>query len=78
MADINSFQDRLIDVVGGVAGSAINSAAGSQIDKLKADAEELKQMTKAYLAAQMTLQFIATCAIVGTFLLAVSNHKKGR
>jgi hypothetical protein len=50
-----------------------------EIDKLKADAAELKREAKAYLSAQMTLQVISTLAMVGMFWLALkeSNRRKG-
>lgn len=54
------------------------SAAGTDIEKLKAEATELKKYTEAYMASQFTLQLISTAALVGVFLLTLKAHQRKR
>lgn len=71
---------QLIETAVSAAGKAAGASSAVQtLDedyaKFKQEAEDLKQYTKAYLAAQFTLQLLGTMAMVGMFLLTLKAQK---
>jgi hypothetical protein len=52
------------------------ASAASDIEDLKAQAQELKDYAKAYAGAQFALQVISTAALVGVFLLTLKAAQK--
>ena len=48
----------------------------AQYAQLRADADDLKKNAERYLTAQITLQFIATAAMVGMFYLTYKAAKR--
>ncbi len=49
------------------------SQVSADYEKLKRDAQEMKEYTQAYIAAQFALQLISTAAMVGLFLLTLKQ-----
>ena len=66
--DLNTFLQTLSPV----------QKASADYEKFKQDAQEMKEYTQAYIAAQFALQLVSTAAMVGLFLLTLKAAGKKR